>query len=72
MGGTLGHDRGNLQVRRSLLHGWLTKWAQAIEGVLRDRSAAFARAGKLLAELADQLTWEAAVTAMLAVVPRTA
>ncbi len=48
------------------------EWAQAIEEVLRHRSDAFARAGKLLAELADQLTWEAAVTARPAAVPRPA
>ena len=42
-----------------------TVWAKAIEFVLRDRTAAFARAAKLRAALSKQLSWEAAADAVL-------
>jgi glycosyltransferase involved in cell wall biosynthesis len=41
------------------------EWSRAIEGVLRDRKAAFARAEELRTELAAKLTWERAVAGLL-------
>lgn len=42
------------------------EWCQALEGVLRDRGAAFLRAQELRSELTGKFTWDTASSALLA------